>query len=220
MAIYTPRGLKVRLAIDVAFALIARLHPRVDAFAVLKTTEAIECAPATATFIVGMTCFALGIPPVATGVSVAVTALLVYVLDRRFWLALAPLIPIARIYSYISGYGVLLLVAALFGYWETGWAGVAAFLAGKASAALVNYFVEVAWMKRVSEKIVQVFTASERHFFNAYRWHALRIGVSADVNVTTEELQPSNWQPSLILLTLKWPAVTRRFTADDPLPHS
>jgi hypothetical protein len=215
MAIYTPRGLKLRLPIDTAFALMARLHPRVDAFTVLKTTEALECAAATATFAAGVACFALRMAPMTTGVVAGLTALLVYVLDRRAWLVLAPLIPIARVYSYLSGYGILLALLVVFGYWRVGLAGVGALFAGKFAAMLLNYFGEVMWMKRASEKIGTIFTASERHFYNAYRWHALRTGASADVNVTDQELEPAKWQHVLVLLALKWPEVTRRFTADE-----
>jgi hypothetical protein len=215
MALYTPRGLKLRLPVDTAFALLARLHPQVDAFTVLKTTEALECTSAMATFVVGMTCFALRTGPVVTGIVVGVTALLIYVLDRRAWLTLAPIIPIARLYSYVSGYGVMLIIVCLFGYWRAGWVGLAAFFAGKFTAMSINYFAEVMWMKRASEKVGTVFTASERHFYNAYRWHAFRTGAPADVDVSAQELEPSNWQHVLVLLALKWPEVTRRFTADD-----
>jgi hypothetical protein len=215
MAIYTPRGLKVRLPLDWAFALTARLQPRIDAFTVLKTTEALECTAGAATFIVGMTCFAFRTPPIATGVAVATTAMLIHTLDRRRWIVLAPLIPLARVYSYVSGYGILVLALSFVGYVRSGWLGIAAFFAGKGTVAVLNYFVEFAWMKRAFAKTEIVLTASERHFFNAYRWHALKVGASGDVNVTAEELHPSNWQPALTLLTLKWPAVVRRFTPDD-----
>lgn len=157
----------------------------------------------------------LRVPPMLTGLVTGVTAFLVYVVDRRAWLALAPLIPIARVYSYISGYGILLAILMLFGYWRVGWAGVGAFVAGKFAAMLVNYFAEVMWMKGASERIGTVFTASERHFFNAYRWHALRTGASSDVNVRDEELEPAKWQHVLVLLALEWPEVTRRFTTDE-----
>lgn len=39
MALFTPRGLKVRLPMSYAFALIARVYPRSDAFRVLQLTE-------------------------------------------------------------------------------------------------------------------------------------------------------------------------------------
>ena len=57
MAIYTPRGLKVRLPIDFAFALIARLYPKYDAFKVLRTTEAIELMPKALSAVAGIICF-------------------------------------------------------------------------------------------------------------------------------------------------------------------
>ena len=58
MAIFTPRRLKVRLPTDYSFALMARLYPRVGAFKVLKTVEAIEHIPSVLAFCVAIVLFA------------------------------------------------------------------------------------------------------------------------------------------------------------------
>ncbi len=70
MPIYTPRGLKVRLSIDYAFALMARLHPGVNAFQVLKTTEGIESLPQSFAFLAALFCFVLKLTPSQIGVVV------------------------------------------------------------------------------------------------------------------------------------------------------
>ena len=59
MAIYTPRGLAINLPVSYSFALMKRLHPTVDAFKVLKTTEGLESIPAVLTFVTGIACFSL-----------------------------------------------------------------------------------------------------------------------------------------------------------------
>ena len=51
MPIYTPRGLKVRLAKSYAFALMARLHGKETAFRVLQLTEEVENLGGLATTI-------------------------------------------------------------------------------------------------------------------------------------------------------------------------
>jgi hypothetical protein len=55
MALFTPRGLKVRLAY--AFALMARVYPKTDAFRVLQLTEEVENLGALAFFIAGIAAF-------------------------------------------------------------------------------------------------------------------------------------------------------------------
>lgn len=67
MAIYTPRGLKIRLSVDHAFTLMARLFPDVDAFKILKTTEGLESIPATLAFITGLASFSLHLHPLEIG---------------------------------------------------------------------------------------------------------------------------------------------------------
>lgn len=42
MAIYTPRGMEIRLPVGYALALMTRLHPEVDPFDVLTTAEGID----------------------------------------------------------------------------------------------------------------------------------------------------------------------------------
>ncbi len=67
MAIFTPRGLKIRLPVDYAFALMARLYPKVDAFKVLKTTESLELIPSVITLLTGLVCFYLRLPAFEIG---------------------------------------------------------------------------------------------------------------------------------------------------------
>ncbi len=57
MALFTPRGLKVRLTKAYAFALMARVYPRTDAFRILQLTEEVENLPDTATYIAAMALF-------------------------------------------------------------------------------------------------------------------------------------------------------------------
>ena len=74
MAIYTPRGLKIRLSIGHAFGLMARLYPKVDAFNVLKTTEGLEGTPTVLAFITGMLSFFYGFEALHVGFCVFVVS--------------------------------------------------------------------------------------------------------------------------------------------------
>lgn len=57
MAIYTPRGLKIRLSIQYCFTLLARLYPEVDPYTVLKTTEGLEFIPSFLAVLASLICF-------------------------------------------------------------------------------------------------------------------------------------------------------------------
>ncbi|HLE17147.1 MAG TPA: hypothetical protein VI728_02550 [Syntrophales bacterium] len=120
MAIYTPRGLKIRLGMNHAFALMARLYPKVDAFKVLKTTEGLESIPGMLAFIVGVTSFYSGFDPYEIGLytliaSVAGTAI------TTFGIFIVPGLPkLGTLYSYISGFGILLILLAVYGFVSVG----------------------------------------------------------------------------------------------------
>jgi hypothetical protein len=64
-AIFTPRGLHVRLPTDVAFGLLAQLRPKVRPAEVLATTEAIEFTPTALSKLLSLLGFLLDLPPVA-----------------------------------------------------------------------------------------------------------------------------------------------------------
>lgn len=89
MALYTPRGLKIRIAVPDAFGLMARLYPKVSAFRVLKTTEGIESLTSLATFIAAITCFIMKIDPFQIALVISITYI-VSILINTFGLFIIP----------------------------------------------------------------------------------------------------------------------------------
>ena len=71
MAIYTPRGVKIRTSVPYAFGLMARLNPKVTPFRILKTTEGIESLPGMLAFIAGMVGFSMHLPPLQIALVIA-----------------------------------------------------------------------------------------------------------------------------------------------------
>jgi len=214
MVIFTPRGLKVRLPFDYAFALIARLYPKVDAFKVLKTTEGLESIPSLITFATGLTCFYLQLPVIEIGIYVFAASIVGFFITS-FGLYIIPgLDRLGTIYSYVSGFGILLILLAVYGYFSVGWQGVVIFFVAKVIAGIVKMAIETMQMKRVHSKTGLALTASEKNFFNAYRLHASKLGKSTDITVSDEELKEENWKPVFEDLATKWPEVVRRFTMD------
>ncbi len=216
MALFTPRGLKVRIATPYAFALMARVFPSIDAFRILQLTEEVENLPKLAGFTSGLVVFALRLPPLQNAL-VVFTAVAVFRLVHLFGLFVPPftlLLPVSRVYSFVSGYGVLLVALLAFGLFTVGWRGVLAFLAARACCGLVFWLFELAWSRRSYRMIGFPFTASERSFFHAFRLAASRLGVSTDLHVPDEQLHRSHWEHVFSDLAVKWPIVVSRFTDD------
>ena len=212
MAIYTPRGLKIRLDVSTAFALMQRLFPTVGAFEVLKTTEGLESVPAALAFISGVACFSLKVDPYHICLWVLAASLLGNVITISGLFIVPGLPRIGTMYSYASGFGVLLVVLALYGFVTVGWRGVLAFFVARLTAGILGFAIE-SWNKsRIYRKIGIPLSLAEINFFSAYRLHASEIGKSTDITVGDEELTEENWKPCFEDLARKWPEVVRRFT--------
>ena len=214
MAIYTPRGLKIRIHVSYAFGLMARLYPKVSPFRVLKTTEGIEYLPGMFAFIAGMIAYIMHLPPFQIGLAVAVAQLVGELINLFAFYVIPGLVTVSTLFSYISGYGLLLVVTFVVGFVFVGWQGVLAFYIGKLIAEIISQCLEF-WKTKRSHKLTGLaFTSSEVNFFNAYRFHASRIGVTTDIDLKDKETEQENWEATFEDLAKKWPEVVERFTTD------
>lgn len=214
MAIYTPRGLKIRLPIDYGFALMTRLYPRITPFKFLKVTEALELLPAAWASIAAVLAFlTLKSPYTICAVIVGVQ-----IIAHVMRMSALPIPRIftdpANVYSYGSGYGMFLILICALGYFKLSWQGVAAFLVARAAAGLVNGII--AWVHQfgIHRKTGLAVTTSEIVFLNTYTQLARRFGVEMDLSVKDDELKEENWRGTLNQLAMEWPEVVARFTPD------
>jgi hypothetical protein len=214
MAIYTPRGLRIRIAVPYAFGLMARLYPMVSPFRILKTTEGIEYLPSMLAFASGIIVFIIKLSPLYIGLVVG-GAQFVGVLINLFGFYLIPgLIPLATLFSYFAGYGIFFITILVVGFIFTGWQGVLAYLIGKLVAALVSQVLQFWQTSRYYKMIGHAFTTSEVHFFNAYRLHASQVGITTDVDLSDKEMEENHWGPTFEAFAIEWPQVVQRFTSD------
>jgi hypothetical protein len=211
MPIYTPRGLKVRLSIDYAFALMARLYPKVSAFEVLKTTEGIESLPQSFAFFAALICFFLQLPPLQIGIVVFFITFLFSLMTRYGFYVFPSIIKIGTIYSYLTGFGLLLILLVGLGLYLVGWRGVVAYFIARFLEGVIAKGLDLRETRKYLREIGEPLTASERNFINAYRLHASRLGVTVDVSVEDEEREKDHWELTFRDLALKYPEVVARF---------
>ena len=234
MAIYTPRGLKIRLRIDHAFALMARLYPEVDAFKILKTTEGLASIVRMLVFVAGIVFFSFRLEPNQIGfftlltcvVGIVVTYLpgalnFLLMLLKAFvgkpaeFLArfIIPNLPrLGTLYSYVSGFGILGLFLIAYGFFFVGWQGVLAYFIGRIAGGILNFVIAFYIAKRNFSETGVPITLAEMDFFNAYRLHALSVGKTTDITLSDEEMKEENWKECFEDLARKWPEVVGRFT--------
>ncbi len=212
MAIYTPRGLKIRLATDLAFTYIARLHPKFTAFQVLKTVEGIELIPSCFAFFTGLYVFINDFSPTDIAIYVGISAV-IGGLITAFGLFVIPfLVRLITGLSYLKGFGFFTIAIIITGLLTVGWKGTLFYFIGRYSASFVIFIIDTWQMKLSIKKIGFPITASERNFFSAYRLYASRIGVTTSLELEDGEIESGKWQLPLTILQLKWPKVVARFT--------
>jgi hypothetical protein len=214
VTIYTPRGLKIRIPVPYAFGLMSRLHPKVSPFHILKTTEGIESISGMLAIIGGLIAFSMKLTPLQIGMTVFGSEIIGILVNIFGFFFLPGLVTLGTIYSYISGFGILLIVVSIFGYLLTGWQGVLAFFIGKLLARVIYYPCEYFVAKRYAKLIGHPLTTSEVNFFNAYRIHASRHGVTLDIDLKEEELEEANWGNCFEEFATEWPEIVQRFSID------
>ena len=214
MAIYTPRGLKIRISVPCAFALMTRLHPKVTPFRILKTTEGIESLPGMLTLIAGLVTFALHLPPIQIAMVVVLSYLAGFLINALGLYIVPGLVGLGTLYSYIDGYGIYLIVVVITGYVLGGWQAVAAYFIGSIMAAVIGHFLEFWKIRRYYKLTGHPLTGSEVSFFNAYRLHASRNDITTDIDLSDDEMKEDYWGSTFQQFVTDWPEVVRRFTDD------
>jgi hypothetical protein len=210
MAIYTPRGLKIRITVPEAFALMSRLYPKVDAFRVLKVTEGMQTTSGAMTLIAAIVSFSIPLDPMQIGLVTFLTYTLSASLLAR-GVVFSPALRIGIIYSYFSGFGIAFAGLVIYGYLTTGIHGLIGYAIGKFLAHVANLAIEFFFSLELKDKAGIVMTTSELYFINAYRWLAQQLGVTTDITLKDSELEQKNWLACYTDLVRKWPEVVKRF---------
>lgn len=93
-------------------------------------------------FIAGMVSFALHLPPLQIALIVAAIQLMGKLINA-FGLYIVPgLVGLGTLFSYISGYGIYLIIVIITGFVLGGWQAVVAFFVEKIIASLVGQVLE------------------------------------------------------------------------------
>ncbi|MCX5803823.1 MAG: hypothetical protein NTU69_09900 [Proteobacteria bacterium] len=89
-----------------------------------------------------------------------------------------------------------------------------AYFVGVILANIVNMTIDSINSNRLFKKFGSYVSGSEINFFNAYHWHAAKLGKSLDLTMSDDELKRENWDQAFEDLAARWPEVADRFTND------
>lgn len=218
--IVTPRKLQIDLPLGYAFALIARVYPKVDAFKFLKRVEGIQKIHSLAGFLTGVVCFNLNLNPWAIaawtfGVTIA------FFLLRYFGLPFVPgLLWISTYYSYATGFGLFTLALIGLGFWLVGIWGVVAYFIARLLAEALTWRLDSGAGKELGIQMGinpvladagSMYLAPIKDFLYTYELFANKYGLTTDVNVSEEELRFVNWKAAWEDFVEKWPEIACRY---------
>lgn len=211
MPIFTPRGLKIRLDPVYAFTLLARLEPRVHPIEVLKTTEAVENAPALAGIVAAVIAIGLQASEPTIFWATLITSAIIGA-STRYGIFIVPgLIPASKVFSRFSGWGVFLVGVVILAWMSLGWTAAVAYVAGRVAATTVNWFFEVQRGRYYFRVVGEPLTGSEINFFSAYRLHAQAIGESLDVGLE-DEAEREKGKAALLRFAEEYPGIAVMFS--------
>jgi len=194
MAVYTPRGLKIRLSPRHCFTLISRLYPKVTAYKVLTLVEGLDSIIDLLPFLFWISCLLFDVEPLITCIIVAIGAILAYVISFYGLYIFPGLVTVSLIFSYLSCFYIHYLAVIVLGI-VLGWKWSLAFFVGRIVGGLINHIIFPIIMKRQLKKYGITFGISEREFFNAYRLKAQTEGKTININLTDIELNDdSSWK--------------------------
>jgi len=203
MAIYTPRGLKIRFSVPYAFSLMARLFPDITPFRVLKKTEAIENVSDVMAVIEAV--IIIFFFPGAPLVNICAAVMGIYFIGYIMKIAgiFIPLIvPISEIFSYIYGYGIITI----------GLLKTAVLLAVLLATNIFDYLIEMIRAILCKAMDRPYLGVSEIDFINAYKILAASIGTNINTNVTEQEINSEAWREPYLWLEINWPEIESKYT--------
>src|SRR5690348_15171354 len=225
MSICTPRGLEIKLSVPYTFTLMHRLYPAVDAFKVLKLPEGLQSIPSCLAFVTTLVCFNLTVAPFQTLVFVFRAAVLGTLL--ALWAFVVPGLPsVGKLYSYVSGVGILFVGLVIYGFVAVGFWGVLACSAGRLAAAFVSWIVELWNGQRLYRRTGVRLGLPELNFLWAYELYASETIASPPISfqefrrslntsLTQDQMKVENWKPCFMDLARRWPKVVARFREPD-----
>ncbi len=218
--IVTPSGLKIRIDIQKAFTLMARLWEKdahTDAFRVLKTMEGIQHISSLLGFIGGMGALFYGLVwwQIIAGHCLG---RLVGKLVTHYGFFVPGLVRAAMGWERLVGYGLITLLAMTTAWLLKGWGYAAAWLLG----LLLGYLIaewggEFVRILRYSDHLYSLMGQAEINFYIAYCLHAERLGIRRPFLVAAQEIQTEKWKKCLTDYVEKHPEVFKLFMYSDYL---
>lgn len=193
---YTPRGLKIRIPVQEAFTYLGRIYPKRTPEQVLSTAEALDHMTSVLP-LVGLIGLKLDFA-VWTIIAIALAGVMIGKLI--LWFGATNLLPGIVSVSYAwSRVPWLLRLSFVFGlaYWLQDTRGVLIWLGTIAACYIGETILEFMSQSRRYRRHGLHLSDSELAFIQAWRNHALSLGVAWDQDLDDSEIESGVWHEPL-----------------------
>jgi len=207
---------------------MSRLYPKAKPYTILDAAAGFYKMHGAVACITGLSCFILRLSPWQTGAVTFVATVVAYFMSV-FAIYPPGLLRVARIYSHITGWGLILIALSVVGIMGAGVIGTGVFWASRLLAEFVT-MVHSDYLGRKFLKIVDpdAYTFANqfgfsgapdgfavRCFGNAYATYASRFGMPLEAVASKTELEDPQWRTVLKEFVKEWPQVTQHFQVTD-----
>jgi hypothetical protein len=213
MAIFTPRGLKIRLSKEESFSLMYRVTKAANVFNFLKTVEGIDTLPIVMTILSAYLCLLLDFN-LTQAFFIVLGIRIVFGLLNILGIVNYNLVRICKLITYFQGFGILTILLGIVAYFVKGINWVYILIGAKFLGDTIIWVFELYEMRRFAKYHKVFVSSSERNFFTTYKLYAKKAGVTQSVSVSDEEIESGTWKVNYAFFELTWPEVTRRFTEE------
>lgn len=193
MTIYTPGSMPISFPMKYAFTLLARLYPTYRPHKVLKIADGMDCAPEAIAFILAAFLFSFKLNLAIIFISVVVLPSIIKLLHIRSKYN-DLIVYLGVMFSYIGKLGILTFLLTVLGWFSVGWQGLLAFFIARFIGGFFNTFLEAREKNRIRDTWGININEFDRCFIDAYRFCAIKIGLTLDFSVSEEELESNRWQ--------------------------
>jgi hypothetical protein len=194
MTIYTPSGMPISFPMDYAFTLLARLYPKYRPSKVLKIAEGMDKAPGAVACLLSFVVFSLNLSPIVLFISASIIPGIIYWMQVRSKF-IELVIYLGVIFRMIGNFGIITIGLTLFGYYSSGWQGVATFLVARFfGLVVISSFIDSQEIKRQAALGGFKYNQYDKYFIDAYRFCANKIGITSDPSISEREIENDQWR--------------------------
>lgn len=190
MMICSSRGVKLGLECDDAFALLSRIHGKVNIFSVFSMADVIWKFPGFVAFLISLALIKVSIPLLfVLLVPSSIIAQKLFI--EKEWIispVISPLRFLAKGYSLLTGFGIVMALCLWLAYRQMGWVGCVAYLVANTLRIILDSRLQLRGDLRKALSGMLHLGYDPHCFLLAFKLYAQKCAVSCSYEISNAEI--------------------------------